>query len=41
MCVITLGDADSSSGEALQVYQCIYEVFDVMSYVEEQYHTLV
>ena len=32
MCGLTSGDAHSSSGEAL--YQCIYEVFDVMSYIE-------
>ena len=32
MCGLTSGDTHSSSGEA--PYQCIYEVFDVMSYTE-------
>ena len=34
MCGLTSGDAHSDIGEAL--YQWIYEVFDVMSYTEEQ-----
>ena len=29
MCGLTSGDAHSNSGEAL--YQCIYEVFDVLN----------
>ena len=32
MCGLSSEDAQSSSGEALN--QCIYEVFDVMSYTE-------
>ena len=32
MCGLTSEDAHSSSGETL--YQCIYEVFDIMSYTE-------